>query len=290
MLRHLVFLVAFAATLPFMLLNGCGSSAAVPAPVAAVPAPVYLPIDGEWSFVIGNRPVFPPTGPTPQLSWAGALTSVGGVVTGIGKTTAITVNRTTPSCFEVPVSVHGTLTTAGHLSLTSDSFNGTTFSVEVDLPFNPRLAIPATTTATVAGTCSVPGSLEEATQYLPLTGTYAGALDSYDSMSKVTTRNVGTATATLVETLPDSTGGTTVSGGVHVELSTCKADFPIMYRRYGGSFSISPIQPGSLFPIELFVRADAQTVTLAPPHLGLNCKTQGFPPPSSYVEGTLQRQ
>ncbi len=226
------------------------------------------------------------------MSWNGYLQNNAGVVTGVGTVTVLGTGG--PGvfgnlCSGYAIQVHGSYSSARHLTLTSDTFNKTVFTVDLDVPADPHAAATGTVTAT--GACNLSSTAEQGSLYVPINGTFAGALNSLDLATKTTTPGIGYGTATLTESAPDLTGTTTVSGLLHLTLPACQGDVPVSYRRIGGTFQV-PL-PGSNFltgTASLFTSVtDGSVFTLVNEHAGLDCKEESSPI-ATLLSGRLLKQ
>jgi hypothetical protein len=292
------------ASLP-LLLTGCGgvpagnSATSTVAPPQQIPTVTNLPIDGRWSFAPGilsaSVSSTSQTGVTLEpanLGFHGTLTTKGDAVTGVG---VMTADARTPSaalnlaCIGLqPVTLHGTLSAARHLNLSSDPVNGGVLTLDADVPSDPHAAIP--TTATLTGPCAATATLN-GSLYEPLNGTYQGPLLQADLSARAYI-NQGVALATLTETTPDSTGKSVLSGSLTITLATCSAQFAISETRYGGGlYNVASQIPTTFVPLVAVTGVpDGISASARTTGLGLDCKGESNPASQTLLSALMTRQ
>jgi hypothetical protein len=272
--------------------GGCGSAPITP-PVAAPAA-----IDGRWGF---ESTITVPVGtplpaPFPTLVFSGVLHNNAGIVDGVGQAYFIQSGvGSSVSCFQpAAVTVHGSFSSARHLTLTSEQVSGTVFTLDLDVP--ATLGSPMTGTGSATGTCPVPAGSTADTFSNSLTGSYAGTMSGVTQVGTGTTPVKELVTAmgamTLNETDPDpATGQSTITGTATLTFPSCSVTLPVNTTRIGARNSAIQLFPGTS-PVVGVDTTQGNAANLFVFYLDSTCKTQPAITPLNFTEwaGVLPRQ
>jgi hypothetical protein len=205
------------AALSLLLLSGCGSGFS---PTNTGPGGTYLSLNGNWEIPGIGSPIG--TVALPISNFTGALQSNGANVTGtfhsedfnlqdiLSLNPCVTLNQDLP--------VTGTLDISGNLTLTVLISGGT---ATIKIPLNANLQFSGIGSYVInGGRCAMAQVSAEASQFVPIAGTYVGTLTPSGSSSTTT------VTAMLTQsTTPDADGLFALAGTVQASGAACTGSF-----------------------------------------------------------------
>jgi len=209
------------------------------------------------------------------MNFSGVLHNNAGVVDGVGvvqfsgMTTLASLQTCLPS---TPIKVHGTLDSARHLMLTSESVHDTVFTLNADVPTDLSQEIP-TGSVTSSGTCGTFSGDSRPQFASPVRGTFTGS-EKPALASAANTTNPGSGVLVATETDPDpTTGQSVITGTLTMKLDSCSVDLPISIPRIG-ALVMPVLQLTTPTPIVNLEGASGNVIVTNVMDLGTDCKGQ----------------
>ena len=174
------------------LLSGCSS------PVVTVSPTAYAKIDGNWQFSSNS----PAAALLPSL--AGNLTSNGATLSGVLHPLALAAGASNSLCAKSSEAfpVTGNIDGAGNATLVSTGFSGGALSLKGTVAPGPQAqqTLLNATYSISGGPCAMSESPVAAAEYMPISGTYTGTIQSVSGASAVVTTTFTQSSA------PDANG------------------------------------------------------------------------------------
>ena len=213
--RTVLALALFSSILP-----GCGS------PSAPVPATTYPSLNGNWQIESGGGVLSP--APTAGILMVGALESQGGQV--IGTFRFSNFAATFGACpLNQVITLSGSVTSAGSLTLTSATFSGYQLTLQVAIPSVATQKVAVGTIAvTGSGPCAFASGPALALLNPSITASYQGPVTLYQGLSGANPPASGSALLTLVQaSTPNSDGTFPVTGSAQFASGSCTVSTPV---------------------------------------------------------------
>jgi hypothetical protein len=210
------------------------------------------------------------------VEWRGSLIA-------LPNAAVIGVACTTPTL--TPISVSGTVDSSGNLTITLPVGGGTatltaTLGTNLETEAAGSLKI-------VGGTCEMPSTAMQIAQYAPISGTYMGTFNEYNSLAQPIAGTATTITAVLAQSAtPNASDQYAVTGTV-TATGACSATFQL-----SNSIALGGILVASGSPINdlLAVSSDPPATTLDGLFSSENSSTSCPFNYNQIFQGTLTRQ